>query len=585
MRFSESSNLTSVRFLPALAVVIVFISLCLGLGHLPLMQPDEGRNAEVAREMKESGAWLVPTYNGVDYLDKPAFYFKAVALSLAAFGDNETAARLPSALFGVALVAMVFVFCRKFYASQRVAWLATIVVSTMPLYLVNSRLVIFDIALTFFVCGAVFAGFLAEEAEGRARRNWYLLGAVAAGLATLVKGPVGFVLPILVFLVSQRMAGRRGVWKRLFAPLNLLVFFAVTLPWFIGLCFAKRDFFHYGIVDETFKRFTSAAKFKRGKPFYYYPLLVAVTFLPWSLLLPGATIAAWRSRWVKHRADCLCIVWSVLAVLFFSVSQSKQPGYILSVPVACGILIARLIDAALTNPAGRAARVMRHAVMAFVAMCLAALSFVLWGAWRLESFAKLARMTLENAQSWQAHVWPLAIFLGAFASFGVIALLRRSPWLGFLGLATFVPLFMIVNIGGLKLALQDKSGRTMAEIITLKRLPPETELASLECEINGASFYLGKTVTLISADGQELRSNYIPYRLAQSTQWPPTIVREAELFSWLASRKTPVYLLVRTKDQQRLQSIAEARGVAIETLTERYYGALLPPAGGGAPLR
>ena len=121
------SLLRSNRTLALIAGIIVFISLCAYLGRLPLMA-DEGRNAEIAREMKVSGAWLVPTYNGVDFLDKPAFYFKAVALSLAAFGDNETAARLPGAIFGVGLIGMVFGFCRRVYGATRVAWLATIVV-------------------------------------------------------------------------------------------------------------------------------------------------------------------------------------------------------------------------------------------------------------------------------------------------------------------------------------------------------------------------------------------------------------------------------------------------------------------------
>ncbi len=197
--------------------MVAWFTLCFRLGHLPLISPDEGRNAEVAREMKQSGAWLVPTYNGVDYLDKPAFYFKAVALSLAAFGDNETAARLPSAAFGLALVALVFGFGRKVYGT-RCGLLAAIIVATMPLFLMNARTVIFDIALAFFVCGAIFAGYLAEEAEGRARRNWYLLGAASAGLATLVKGPVGFLIPVLVLLVFNRIEGRRGVWRRLFSP-------------------------------------------------------------------------------------------------------------------------------------------------------------------------------------------------------------------------------------------------------------------------------------------------------------------------------------------------------------------------------
>src|SRR5437899_2581517 len=87
---APTSFLLSKRALAGLAMVIVFLVLCFRLGHLPLLAPDEGRNAEVGREMKESGAWLVPTYNGVDYLDKPAFYFKTVALSMAIFGQNET---------------------------------------------------------------------------------------------------------------------------------------------------------------------------------------------------------------------------------------------------------------------------------------------------------------------------------------------------------------------------------------------------------------------------------------------------------------------------------------------------------------
>src|SRR5262245_47994851 len=116
--------------LPTLTVVIALVTLGFGLGHLPLLQPDEGRNAEIAREMKESGAWLVPTYDGVDYLDKPVFYFKVVALSMAAFGNNETAARLPSALFAAGLLAMSFAFCRRVYGSGRIAWLAVLVVAT-----------------------------------------------------------------------------------------------------------------------------------------------------------------------------------------------------------------------------------------------------------------------------------------------------------------------------------------------------------------------------------------------------------------------------------------------------------------------
>jgi len=303
-----------------LALIVAWLALGFRLGYLPLIAPDEGRNAEVAREMKDSGAWLVPTYNGLDYLDKPAFYFKAVAFSLAAFGNNETAARIPSAAFGMALAVLAFAFCRKIYGT-RCGLLAAIVVVTTPLYVMNARTVIFDMALAFFVCGAIFAGCLAEEAEGRTRRNWYLLGAVSAGFATLVKGPIGFLIPALVLLIFNRVEGRRGAWRRLLSPLNVLVFFGITLPWFVGLCLAHLDFLHYGLVEESFHRFTTSKTFHRSEPFYFYLLIVAGTFFPWSLLLPEAGLAMWWERWAKNRADRLCLIWSVVVVVFFSISQ------------------------------------------------------------------------------------------------------------------------------------------------------------------------------------------------------------------------------------------------------------------------
>ena len=120
------------------ALVVIWLALFFRLGSLPLIQPDEGRSAEVAREMKESGAWLSPSYNGITYLNKPAFYFKAVALSLAAFGNNETAARLPSALFALSLLVIIFFFCRRAYGTL-CAIMAVIVVATMPLFIANSR--------------------------------------------------------------------------------------------------------------------------------------------------------------------------------------------------------------------------------------------------------------------------------------------------------------------------------------------------------------------------------------------------------------------------------------------------------------
>jgi hypothetical protein len=186
-----SEGVRAARFLSLFALVIAWLMIFARLGELPLRDPDEGRNSEIAREMALNHSWLTPAYLGMPYLDKPAFFYKTVSLSMQAFGENETAARLPSALFATAILFMIYRFCRREYDSTTAA-LAVIIVAASPLFLALARHVIFDMTLAFFVCTAIFAGYFAETSEGVRRRNLYFLGAAASGFATLVKGPVGF---------------------------------------------------------------------------------------------------------------------------------------------------------------------------------------------------------------------------------------------------------------------------------------------------------------------------------------------------------------------------------------------------------
>ena len=569
------SALVSERLLAWLAVVIVAVTLCLGLGRLPLLAPDEGRNAEVAREMKESGSWLAPTYNGAVYLDKPAFFFKAVALSLAAFGNNETAARLPSAAAAVALTLLVYGFCRWVY-SRRCALLAAIVVASTPLFLANARTVIFDMMLALFVCAAIFAGYLAELQEGSRRRNWYLAGAACAGVATLIKGPVGFLIPILVLLVFNRLDRRGGAWKRLLSPLNFLVFFAVTLPWFVGLCLQHPDFLRYGLLEESVKRFASGKRFHRSEPFYFYGLIVMATFLPWSFLLPQAAWRTWKERWPKNSADRLCLVWSVLVVVFFSISQSKLPGYILSVTVACGILVARVLDAALTGPEGWAGALLRKATVAFAVFCLlVAIVAASVGAGRIQALAKPLRISVEEAGGLYHAAVPVMLVLVVFAFVGAVGSYRRSAVLCFLCLALFAPMFGQTAFATLSVIFEAKAARQLSE--KCAALPAGTEAVCLRCFPSGLPFYLGRTVTLISDECEELTSNYILYSITRAGKWPEKAVRASELQSWLGARTNPVCLIVPSRRREQLAALAETAGAKIEVLTASYVGLQLSP--------
>ena len=152
----------------------------------------------------------MPTYNGLTYLDKPAFLFKAVAISYSLFGVSETSARLPSAFFATLLMAMLFAFCRREYPRSNTAALAVIITATSPLFIVFARHVIFDMTLAFFVCASIFCAYLAEQSVGKIRTQWYLLASASAGFATLVKGPIGFLIPLLVVTTFNLVERNKG---------------------------------------------------------------------------------------------------------------------------------------------------------------------------------------------------------------------------------------------------------------------------------------------------------------------------------------------------------------------------------------
>jgi Dolichyl-phosphate-mannose-protein mannosyltransferase len=558
-----------------LAVVAALLTIGFRLGGLPLINPDEGRNAEVAREMKEQGAWLVPTYNGLTYLDKPAFYFKAVACSLSLLGDTELAARMPSALFAFAILAMVWTVCRR-ECGERPAALAVLVVATTPLFISQARTVIFDIALALFVGASIFLGYLAEQRSGSVRRRFYLAAAAAAGVATLVKGPVGLVLPLLVLLIFNGVDGRSGAWKRLLSPVNALVFLAVVLPWFAGVVRAHPDFLHYGLVEETLNRFATG-KFHRTAPFYYYLLVLPASFFPWSLLLPAGLLIVNRWRTLPPISR-LSVVWSVAVVIFFSISQSKLPGYILSVTLPFGILTGQLLDAALWNPAGRAGRFVRGAagmLAAFVALVALGGIIVAPESGLLPTPLRFPRWEFELGQfSSVLHpLLPVLLLLAGLGAWGWFRS-RMRPMLLLFGL---LPVALIVlGAGAFKIVYESKSGRDVAA--RMSPLPPEAQLAFFHCFPAGLPFYLRRTAVLFTNDGSELSSNYAMYALRNRVRWPEGVLPTGQFAPWLVERQHPVYLIVNESERGWLEALAQPRGSTVEKLSRRYYGALLPAA-------
>lgn len=562
--------------LPALVFLVVAVCLFGRLGALPLIQPDEGRNAEVAREMKDTGAWLVPTYDGLPYLDKPAFYFRLVALSMAAFGETETAARLPAALSALALLALVYGFCRRAYG-ERAAALAVLVVGTTPLVVAFARIVIFDMVLALFVSGAIVAGFLAEERDGAVRTRWYALGAACSAIATLVKGPVGFLLPLLVLVAFDLLDRNRGAIRRLFAPLNQLVFLAIVLPWFFGVAYLRHDFPYYGLVEESLHRFTTSAFHRTAPAWYYVPVIAAVLF-PWSALLPESIAAAWHSRARWTRADRLLIAWAVVVVLFFSVSQSKLPGYVLTAVVALGMLTARVIDLAFDHPQGYARRMVLRGAAGLAVIAAAAAALLAAGRSTPGGLPALLHVQAGELERLGPAAGPLLWSMAALACVAAVGRWRRDLRLVCAAFALPPLLLLTAAFGGARAYAEADSARGLAR--RMPPLPATAEVACLECLPNGLPFYLKRTITLVTRDGAETTSNYVIFLLRRSTAWPGGVVRLSELDRWLAWRSHGVFLLADARHQPALDSIAARASGTVTAVAPGWWGALLPaPAG------
>lgn len=538
------------------------------LGDLPLRDPDEGRNTQVAKEMREAGAWLTPTLNGLVYLDKPAFFFKAVAISMAFFGDSETAARLPSAFFALGVLGMVYGFCRREY-DQTTASLAVIIVATTPSFFALARHVIFDMTLGFFVCGAIFAGYFAE-ADPQKRRLWYLLGSASAGLATLVKGPVGFLVPILALTVFNLTDKNPGWWKRLFHPLNFLVFFAVTLPWFIGLSILHPDFPHYGLVEESFNRFTTGS-FRRKAPFYYYGLVILGGLFAWSALLPEAARVAWQKRARWTRADRFLIFWALAVTIFFSISKSKLPHYILSALVALGILTARLFATALKNRENVANRVVFRGLTALAILCIGFAIFLSLELVFPDAYRRVLKINSSEFSRVSVVFGPGACLLALVAATAFVGRWKKDARIAFASFMIIPLAFVSIGFPAIMRYSEASSSRALASMI-----PKDIPVVCLQSFPVGLPFYIGKQVTLISTDGGELTSNYVKYSLKKSERWPAQVVPFSEHEEWLKSRKSAVYIVSNKNAKPNLEIIAAKHHSTIQELTNNWWGLALP---------
>lgn len=329
---------------------IAFALFLPGLGSFGVIDPSEAYYSETGREMLEKNEWITPLLNYEPWYEKPALAYWLIAISYKLLGVSEFAARLPSALLGVALVLFLYAFTRRFLR-RRAALLSALILLSSPLYQVVGHLSLTDMPFTSCVSVALFSllGLLNSKS-----RIFFWLAYVSLGLAALAKGPLALMLAGLVmggflFTYKSTWAERWQSVRDLNPFKGLLVVALVAVPWYVAVCTAtKGAFAKEFFLKQNFGRAAGTADHK-FPPWFYIPYLFGGA-APWTILLLGAPKVllkgATRRATVSRRATLVkfAAVWAALVYVVLSLVPSKLPTYILPVWPALAILFGTTFD-------------------------------------------------------------------------------------------------------------------------------------------------------------------------------------------------------------------------------------------------
>jgi dolichol-phosphate mannosyltransferase len=394
----------------------------------PLMEPDEGRYAEVVREMVSSGDWVVPTLNHAPFLDKPPLFYWLVGGSFRAFGMTGAAARLVPTSAAFLTIVAIYLFGRR-VAGARAAFLAALALALMGGFIQCGRVLILDSLLTLCVTLALLTAYEAVRG-GQVRWAWWLGSALCCALGVLTKGPVALVLlapPVAAHVWLRRNATRLSLAH--WATYGGLVV-GLAAPAYAAIIHRDPHFAYRFFVDQHLVRFFRNEYHLR--PVWYYVPVLLVGCLPWSVLLvPLTRFLFSRSPEVKAarpKALGFFLLWAGWCVLFFSVSRSKLPPYVLPALPPAALLVGCYLDRVLSGkfPAvdfglspgttPRLAALLLSAVL--IAASLGAWSLGLLGPVAAFTQAGLCAGCLTGAACWGARLparggWLLCGMLGA----------------------------------------------------------------------------------------------------------------------------------------------------------------------------
>jgi 4-amino-4-deoxy-L-arabinose transferase-like glycosyltransferase len=319
-----------------------------GAGQIGLIGADEPRYAQVAREMLDRHDWITPTLGDRAWLEKPPLYYWQAMLAYSLLGVTDTAARIPSAVDATLMVVAIYFFFRRFRPGVEVD--AALVAASCAGTIGYARAASMDMALAATFAIAMLGWWAWRESE---RRAFLLLFYVCAALGMLAKGPVAPLLAALVIVLFAILTrAPRLIMKTLWLP-GVLLFCAIALPWYVAVQVRNPQFFREFLLEHNLARF-STDLYHHREPFWYYLPVMLLALAPWTVFVVAACARPLRVWWTERslpsaafdrelQFHLFACCWLLVPVLFFSMSQSKLPGYILPAVPAAAVLLAEYL--------------------------------------------------------------------------------------------------------------------------------------------------------------------------------------------------------------------------------------------------
>ena len=525
----------------ALLLGVCFLLYFVNLGQWDLWNPDEPRYAQVSREMVNRGDWILMHGNGNLYTDKPPLFFWAIGLSSFLLrGLSPFSIRFPSALFGTLTVLLTFFVGKRLYSS-RAGFLAGLILATSVQFAYLSTRGNMDTTLTFFITASILCflqwyqrrqeGADSPERMGGLSFFGYYIG---MALATLAKGPVGFILPLgitLVFLLVQKE------WKNL-RRMRLLpgmaLFCAVVLAWYFpAILKGGMYYLNQTLLHHSFDRFAIGSSHIR--PIYYYFYNFPADFLPWIVFLPAAMVYGFsRAMTTKRKEFLFLVVWFVFIFLFFTLSKGKRGLYFLPLFPAASLMIGKLWEDLISFS-------LRHVRHEWIMIPLYGLTGVIFAAG-----VSLPWVIRAKLPFYLSYSFPVAFFLVGVSI--LLFLFNRSKHYG----AVFLIIVGVMTVGFFytlrvvfPLVNPHKSARFVCQEIT-SRMQSGDKLALYgDFEPTPYNFYTGIV--------------------------PITVLEEEKALSDFLSSQERVFCLLRSRDFLKFQ-MAEGRAELQLILRRRVGG-------------